>query len=144
MAIYKSKMINRSTNVAFSVEVSWGYVYITRRAQTSSQMSYTYITRRAQTSKSIKDSTSLTEEYIYKWVEDFDDVGKHQKMQVIIDNHVLNMYIKKMMIVIRPSLFWNNYVACTIDLTMKDILRLPRYKSVIEKTIYHCISLFTS
>lgn len=68
---------------------------------------------------------------------------KASSPQIVTDNVVANIAAKNIVATIRPTLFWSNCAAHTLKLLLEDIVKLPKYKIVIDKA-RHCLLVHAS
>lgn len=79
-------------------------------------------------------AVSHTSEVIFELVDKaIEDFGPENVVQVVTDNASNNMGAKKLLLEKRPQIFWTSCAAHTINLMLKGIGDLPRFKTVIDQ-----------
>nr|KAJ0192639.1 hypothetical protein LSAT_V11C800420980 [Lactuca sativa] len=77
---------------------------------------------------------SHTRQYIYDYVEScIQQVGPDHVVQVVTDNATNNMGASKSLQEKRPTIFWTSCTTHTINLMLKGIGGLPRFKKVLDQ-----------
>ncbi|XP_023770370.1 uncharacterized protein LOC111918993 [Lactuca sativa] len=77
---------------------------------------------------------SHTSQYIYDYVEScIQQVGPDHVVQVVTDNATNNMGAAKLLQEKRPTIFWTSCAKHTINLMLKGISGLPRFKKVLDQ-----------
>jgi hypothetical protein len=77
---------------------------------------------------------SHTSEVIFELVDKaIEEIGEDEVVQVVINNASNNMGAKKLLFAKQPHIFWTSCGSHTINLMLRGIGSLPRFKKVLEQ-----------